>query len=357
VPFFILGALSGLATIWLERHQVGAKGPDWELSLVQRSLLAGRVIVFYLGKLVWPTGLTFIYPRWTIDVGAWTSYIPSLAVVGSLGALWAFRRRVGSEPLAAACIFVITLGPALGFVDAYPFKYSYVADHFQYLAGAAILSLVCPLVERIRRRRRSRRAYALFMTLLAAVVLGLATLTYRRAQAFQDEETLWRDTLAKNPGAIIAYNNLGILYAERGDDARAREVFREGLAHAPDDVDLMTNLGGVLVRLGEIEEATKLLREAAAREPRNPWSLTNLGLAFLRQGKAETAIDLFEAAIRLRPEMIEAHKGLATALAEMGRTDEAIRAVERGLQAGPDHPVLLNDLQVLRRRAGAAPVR
>ena len=33
-----------------------------------------------------------------------------------------------------------TLFPALGFVNVFPFRYSFVADHFQYLASMPILA-------------------------------------------------------------------------------------------------------------------------------------------------------------------------------------------------------------------------
>ncbi|UCG32414.1 MAG: hypothetical protein JSU68_12200, partial [Phycisphaerales bacterium] len=67
LPFFIVGLCLSLLTVWLERHHVGARGVDWELSLPQRVLIAGRALWFYVATLLWPTRLTFIYPRWEPD--------------------------------------------------------------------------------------------------------------------------------------------------------------------------------------------------------------------------------------------------------------------------------------------------
>ena len=69
-PFFAIGITLGLLTLWLEKQVVGAKGPAWDLSLVERCLIAGRGVWFYLGRLIWPSQLTFIYPRWQIDIGS-----------------------------------------------------------------------------------------------------------------------------------------------------------------------------------------------------------------------------------------------------------------------------------------------
>ena len=74
-PFFALGLLMGLATVWLEQQQVGAIGSEWNSSLGERFLIAGRALWFYLGKLVWPAELIFNYPRWQVDASVWWQYI------------------------------------------------------------------------------------------------------------------------------------------------------------------------------------------------------------------------------------------------------------------------------------------
>ena len=64
VPFFVTGVAAGLFTAWVERHFGGAQGSEYDFSIVERFLIAGRAIWFYLGKLCWPVNLVFMYPRW-----------------------------------------------------------------------------------------------------------------------------------------------------------------------------------------------------------------------------------------------------------------------------------------------------
>src|SRR6185369_14457255 len=61
LPWFAFALASGLFTAWVERTIIGAEGAAFDLTLLQRCALAGHVIVFYLGKLVWPAGLAFFY--------------------------------------------------------------------------------------------------------------------------------------------------------------------------------------------------------------------------------------------------------------------------------------------------------
>jgi hypothetical protein len=142
VPFFVAGAALGLTTAWIERYRAGAMGGEWDLSFADRWMVAGRAVTFYAAKLLYPHPLSFVYERWQIVAGAWQQWLFPLGVIALLATLWALRERIGRGPLAAAAAFVAILGPALGFVNVYPFRYSFVADHFQYLASLAVITLV-----------------------------------------------------------------------------------------------------------------------------------------------------------------------------------------------------------------------
>jgi hypothetical protein len=169
VPFFALGLAFGLITAHAESVWVGAGGAGYDLSALQRSLLAGRVIWFYLGKLVLPINLAFSYEKWTIDPADWTQWVYPLGVIALMGFFWSLRNR-SRAPLAALLFFMGTLFPALGFVNVFPFRYSYVADHFQYLASLGIIALMAsgialafdqiarkPTIAETHRKRRPAR--------------------------------------------------------------------------------------------------------------------------------------------------------------------------------------------------------
>src|SRR5262249_27034265 len=117
---------------------IGASGAEFALGPVERFLLAGRAIAFYAWKILWPANLTFLYPRWEIDASAAWQYLFPAGVLAAAAALGVLARRYRG-PLAAFLYFAGTLFPALGFFNVYPFRYSYVADHFAYLASLGIL--------------------------------------------------------------------------------------------------------------------------------------------------------------------------------------------------------------------------
>ena len=178
-PFFVLGAAAGVFTAWVERKLIGAEGAAFELSLIQRFLLGGRAVWFYLGKLLWPAKLLFIYPRWQLSQAVWWQYLFPAGALLLLAVLWGLRGR-WRGPLAGLLFFVGTLFPVLGFCNVYPFIYSYVADHFQYLASLGIITLVAAgaalLLERWRLWRRPA-GNVLCLALLAT----LAGLSWRQS--------------------------------------------------------------------------------------------------------------------------------------------------------------------------------
>ena len=148
-PFFIAGIGLGLLTAWVERTQVILTAASAShLSFMQRCLLPGRALWFYLAKLIWPHPLIFIYPRWEVSGAVWWQFLFPAAALALAAALWRWRRRLGGGPLVALLFFAGTLFPALGFFDVYPFRYSFVADHFQYLACIGPLALAGAGLER-----------------------------------------------------------------------------------------------------------------------------------------------------------------------------------------------------------------
>lgn len=330
VPFFALGLAAGLVTAWVERQYViGGLAVHFGLGAKERLLLAGRAIWFYLGKLVWPAELVFLYPRWDLGRPAWWAFLFPAGALLLLVAAWALRKK-WRGPLAALLFFVLALLPALGFVDVYPFRFSYVADHFQYLASLGPIVLACALAAAWRERasgalRRAAPAAAL-------LVLGaLAVLASRQSRLYASSETLWRATLERNPGCWLALNNLGVISLERHDDAEAERLFFESLRWNPEYEAALNNCGYVLARKGRVYEAIGYYERALAIWPGYPDAHVNLGNALFVTGRPGEAIGQYGRALAERPDLLEPRNNLALALVAVGKPAEAIPHFEAAL--------------------------
>ena len=148
-PVFLMSAAAALIATWSVELHGDTHNPQWILSLPERLVTAGDVVLFYLGKLVWPHPLIFIYPRWEIDASLWVSYVPLSAAIIVLFFLWHERKSWSRPYLFALAYFLAALLPVLGLVNHFFLRYSFVADHLQYLASMGPLALVGAALARL----------------------------------------------------------------------------------------------------------------------------------------------------------------------------------------------------------------
>jgi tetratricopeptide (TPR) repeat protein len=355
LPWIALGGTAGLFSAWVERALIGAHGAVFSLTALERCLLAGRVIWFYLGKLVWPADLAFIYPRWVVDSGAWWQYsYPSgvLAVLVGLGLL----ARLYRGPLAGFLIFAGTLFPVLGFINVYPFVFSYVADHFQYLASLGIIVPVAAGLT-LAARRFPPGARQLVPVGGGLLVAALGVLTWRQAGVYRDAQTLYRETLALNPACPMAHNNLGLVLSQiPGRLPEAISHYEAALRSDPRNLEAHLNLGYALARIpGRLAEAIKVDEEAVRIDPGRAEAHDNLAVALSQvPGRMPEAVAEFEAAVRLNPDSAEMQDHLGTALmSDPQRWPEAIDHLERAVQISPGSAAIRDHLGVALAKAPA----
>jgi tetratricopeptide (TPR) repeat protein len=335
LPFFGLGIGAGLFTAWVERNFVGAHGTAFQLSILQRCLIAARDFWFYLFKLLWPVKLTFIYPRWQISGAIWWQYLFPLTLILLLALIWRLRKK-NRGPLAAVLVFLGLLFPALGFINVYPFIYSFVADHFQYLACVGPLTLFAAgmtmALDSIAPGKVLLRPTISFLLLLT-----LGALSWRQCRDYRDIETLWRTTIARNPDCWMAYSNLGSFLSAHGDANEAIADFRKALEIWPNQSKDHNNLGKALVQKGRIAEAMDHFQTALRVSPDDPDTENNIGAASLQQGDADEAISHLRRAVEKWPRHAQGHINLGNALLQNREIDAAIAEYEKTLALPFDH--------------------
>src|SRR6266852_3576191 len=172
VPFLIMGIGMGLLAVWWERYHQGTRGVLFALGPIERLLIASRAVWFYLSKLIWPSNLTFIYPKWNISPAYPLDYAWLLTGIVLCAVIYFMRRYVGRSVEVAAAFFVATLSPVLGFIMLYTFRYTFVADHYQYLACIGPIALVSAGVVSLADRLKQHRALVLSVALFAVAGLG-----------------------------------------------------------------------------------------------------------------------------------------------------------------------------------------
>ncbi len=358
VPWFGAALAAGLTTAWVEKHFIGAKGEAFDLTAFDRLLLAARVSWSYLHHAVWPAELMFFYPRW--DVRA-TWPLGLLALVGAVAvlAVGVTRARRGQRGLlATTLLFGGVLFPALGFVDVFPFQFSWLADHFQYHALTPLIA-GCVAGGCAWLAPEARRV-ALVAVVLVAGTFGV--LARQQSALYRNNETLFRATVDRNPGSWMAHHILATALAKVPErSAEAVVHFRESIRLHDRYADAHVGLAVELAKRPEgKDEAIRHYRTALILEPRFVQAHYNLGVELLGRadGLAE-AIAQFETVLSLDPRFAEAHENLANGLSRMPhRAERALHHYEAAVQlkpgAGTARAGLANQLMRLPGRSAEA---
>ena len=341
--FVAISALASAWTIWEQKFHARAVGPDWAQNWPERLIIAGRAIWFYLAKLFWPHPLIFIYPRWQLQPSQFTAYLPLLLALMGLIALWFLPGKAGRAVFFAGAYYVMSLFPVLGCFSIYFFRYSFVSDHFQYLASMGPLALVAAAgsegFNRLGVAESLGRGLAfLRVGLCTVVLLLLGILTWQQTAVYHDLITLYTTTLAQNSGCWMAHYNLGIALRDRGETDQAITHYRQAIVLRPGYAEAHYNLGRLLAEKGEFNGAVDHYEVALAINPDDPEAHNNLGATFVQQGRIDDAIGHYQKALAIQPDYAEASCNLADALLSKADIDGAIIHYLTCVAALPNQP-------------------
>lgn len=383
-PVLLMSVASAVLSVWTQQVE-GADSPLWTRSLPERLAVAGRVFWFYLGKLAWPRPLVFIYPRWQIESGHWTAYWASAGMGLLLFFSWLTRKGRFRAAFFASAYFLLALLPVLGLVDHYFLRYSFVGDHFQYLASMGPLALASAGLC-VGFRALGKPGRLLQAPFCAALLCVLGVLTWRQSANYGDAATLWRATIKDNPDCWLALHNLGVAAAKDGRVDEAFADFHRTLAINPSYAEAHNNLGTLLMAKGSLDAAFEEYRKALETDGNNPEINRSAGVALLRLGRPNDAIAFFQRALKSDPENAEVHNvlgvaylktgqlenaagefqrtvelspayaegisNLGTALLSLGRLDEAVALYRRAVELAPANPAFHRSLGIALRRQG-----
>jgi len=371
VPFFLIGIVFGLITIWFQNRGIGEEeiilGP-----FTRRLANAGMAIWWYAKQVFAPVRLMAVYPQWRFDPPALAEWLPLIAIIGALLLLW---RRHSRGLLFAFAYFIIALLPVIGFVRMlYPRSGTLVADHLQYFADISPIALFSAGVARLwsTGRREIRIATA---TIILVLIGLMGSYTWARAGVYRDEQTLWQDNFSKNPNTWQGHNRVGQLLFNQEKFAEALPHFKRAVQLKPELADNYNLLGLVYCRLQRFEEGiAQYLKGLQLNEERpstaqsastatirvnlaNALALTgnsfsDLARAASDQGDVATAqadtkeansrfteaIEQYEKALDIQPGNPAIHRNLGILLSRLGRIEEAIPHLRKVLQLVPNEP-------------------
>lgn len=325
LPWLVIALTWGLLTRWVQPGTVlNFKPAFWT-----RPLIAGDAVIFYLYKLVWPLGFGPDYGRTPEDVlqRGWLYFSGS---VPWILAAWLWLRRKKLPWLAATTgVFVVGLLPVLGLISFSFQRYSTVADRYVYLA---MLGPALALAWALMRPKKYVAAA------VGAILLGIYLLSsIFQVPHWQNNEVFFEHALKINPESLFSHNNLGLVYADRGNQEAAIHHFTEALRIEPEYPVAHLNLANALLAQDRYREAMQHYDEAIRITPNFARAFTSKGVALAKQKRLDEAIEAHRKALALEPGFADAYNNLGDALMRQGKLQEAEQNFTRALNLDPGH--------------------
>lgn len=350
---------AALAATWLllaalvagHHERAGTVGFDLGTSPWRYLVTQFHAIALYLKLTLWPHPLVLDYgfalvPRLS-DVGPQAILIVGIAI----GTAWAVARN-RRWAVIAACFFVL-LAPSSSIL---PLTTQTIAEHRMYLPLACVVVGAVLALGLVLRR-------SAWVTIIA---LPLIVLTGQRVHVYSSEESIWADTIAKQPSNARAWSSLANVYVReerwqeaadlyaravqlRPDYADAQNDDANVLMHLgrpadavshyasaarlkPEDDDIAVNYADALVATGALDRAAPVLQEVLTRNPQSFRALSSQGDTWLKLNRPADALPFFLRAVEVQPESGVAHNNAAVALMNLGRYGEAVKHYRAALR-------------------------
>jgi tetratricopeptide (TPR) repeat protein len=201
-------------------------------------------------------------------------------------------------------------------------KFSFVADHFQYLACIAPIAVAAAIIGRA--------------SIGVPIVLLLGIITWNYSRAFADSETLWRDVIAKNPDSLIAHSNLANEYLKQGKLNEAESEWAAAFRLDPHFTDARIGLGLVAEARGDQFMAEQDYRNAIIDDPANPRAYWYLGLWDRKNNQTDDALVQFREAAKFFPNPAAALEQIGEIDLKSGEPVQAETEFRLALQSDPD---------------------
>lgn len=345
--FFLIMILPAMLYLALRIHAVGINqaqhaAPIDEISLLGRIMTAPSIILFYVGKLVFPqklaTAYYWVYPKFSIG-HVLLPIVADLAILGLFVYLGLrVRARLSSRVFQAYCLFaawvVIGLAPYLQLI---PLDMTLCETWF-YFTTAGLLGMIGVALPSFSIRIRPQ--WLLLPVIILIVVFGVRSAI--RGLDYRSQYILATRDLAVSKDDYAAMNNISQHYIDQ-HNYREAIVYAERSVNAYPTVSNYNNLGVAHEQLGEYVEAVDAYNRALRH---NNLSIVyeNLGLILMVYSDVNTTERLYYDGLKVYPHDFKLWVYKAIFDGARGHTQEAQADIATAAQYGTVPPYIYTNI-------------
>jgi tetratricopeptide (TPR) repeat protein len=268
---------------------------------------------------------------------------------GLIAAIWASARRRMLYPIAFGLLwFVVTELPT----SLYPLS-EVENDHRMFFSFVGLVLAVVwagwLLLLRVTAEKTRLRLRPVLAAMGLLMLSGYAYGVHVRNAVWHDEQSLWRDDVAKSPHNGRGLMIYGLTQMNKGEYAAALDEFERALLYTPNYATLEINLGIVNGAMADQErgaegaalsvEAKRHFERAITLAPGDDAPHAYYGRWLEEQGRLTDAILQLKTAIALDPQRVLQHELLIEAYQRTGDLDAARQVAKDTLAIAPDDAI------------------
>lgn len=243
--------------------------------------------------------------------------------------------------------FFVNLGPTSGITPVNALLY----EHWLYLALVGPFTVALFYLERLFRNAGRTLRGSIFVALGSAAII-FSFLSIERNRLWGDPIRFFEDILRYEPQSVRINNNLGNLFYNRGDHARAEEYYWQAVSIEDAFPQPHFNLGTILEARKDIRGAVVEFQKAIEIDPDFPFAYQHLAIIYAQQGNLPLASEMLRKLVELTPHDSRVYLNLAKIELVMQNPIEAIELLKRGLKFAESDPEAFQEISDLLRRLG-----
>lgn len=295
------------------------------------------IYTYYCKVLLFPFNLTVAPSLYSRPPG---SMILMLLIVCSIALASMLKTNIRKEVLFGILWIMVYLLPVSGFVwMSVP-----ILEHRLYGASIGFCFMLAVVCYNGCAMLKTHAKGVLSCVILVALLILYSYLTIDRNRTWNDEATIWSDTLKKTPNSVMALNNLANALIQQKKIDQGIAYLHTGLKLNPRAEKLYGNLGRAFFYKKDYAQAIKAYEMALSINPRSAETYNHIALAYKFNGNNEAALANFNKSLALKPRFLSVYLNRGDLYRECGDKIRALADYQRALQLSPHSSAVHNAL-------------
>lgn len=292
-------------------------------TLEERLLTQLRVVVFYIFLIIYPNpGILNLDHHFKLSHGIFdpaTTFYSFIVILALIIIAFAVKKK---EPVFSFCIlsFFCCL-----LIESSVFGLEIIFEHRTYLPSVFLISGLFYYLFKFFN-------YKVICTFCCLYICLFSYWTVQRNLVWADEQTIWEDCAKKSPEKARPYNNLGIIYAQNGNNLKAMKSYMKAYKINPKCEKTCNNLGIEFMRIKDFTQAERYLLEALEIKPNFPYALNSLAKLYHKKGDDQSARQFYEQNVSANPDNDLANRGYGYFLFQKKEYSKALHYYRRALE-------------------------